>query len=112
MVIVPAYHASVARSILASGLTICDFHQIHDIMDPIHDMLDPVHDIMDRGAMISWTGGHDIMDPVHDIMDTFFQKVASNWFFSILKIKEFISIPDCEKNFLLTLSYAELFIHI
>ena len=38
-------------------VTIYDFHQIHDIMDPIHDML----------------------DPLHDIMDTFFQKIASNW---------------------------------
>ena len=81
-------------------------------MDPVHDMLDPVLDIMEMGDMISWTEGHDIIDPVHDIMDTFFQKVASNWIFSILKIKEFNSIPDCEKIFLLTLSDAELFIQM
>ena len=84
------------KEVFVDALTIYDFQQIHDIMDPVHDMLDPVHDIMDGGAMISWTGGHYIMDPVHDIMDTFFQKVASNWLFSILKIKEFYSIPDCE----------------
>ena len=75
---------------------------VHDMLDPIHDMLNPVHDIMDGGAMISWTGGHDILDPVHDNMDTYFQKVASNWIFNILKIKEFNSNPDCEKIFLLT----------